>query len=105
MGGGGGGSKPVEKNWRYTLKTPEEMAQQSLQKNANFGQAITLGSEDYNKEVEKYTSKYQSAEQQKQAQIKAEREAAEIDRKENPNSYDEGGSYNRNRTINENGTM
>ena len=99
MGGGGGGSAPVEKNWRYTLKTPEEMAQQSLQKNANFGQAITLGSEDYNKEVEKYTSKYQLAEQQKQAQIKAEREAAEIAKKKNPNSYDEGGSYNRNRNT------
>ena len=80
-GGGGGGSAPVEKNWRYTLKTPEEMAQQSLQKNANFGQAITLGSEDYNKEVEKYTSKYQSVEQQKQAQIKAEREAEERGKK------------------------
>lgn len=98
MGGGGGGSpKPVEKKWRYTLKTPQEMAQQSLQKNANFGQAITLGSEDYNKEVEKYTSKYKLAEQQKQAEIEAERQAAEIiARKENPNSYDEGGrSFNR----------
>lgn len=95
MGGGGGGPAPVEKKWRYTLKTPQEMAQQSLQKNANFGQAITLGSEDYNKEVEKYTSKYQSVEQQKQAQIKAEREAAEKASKENPHSYDEGGSYNR----------
>lgn len=99
MGGGGGGSAPVKKEWRYTLKTPQEMAQQSLQKNANFGQAITLGSEDYNKEVEKYTSKYQSAEQQKQAEIKAEREAAEKARKENPHSYDEGGSYNRNRNT------
>lgn len=77
MGGGGrGGPEPVEKNWKYTLKTPQEMAQQSLQKNANFGQAVTLGSEDYNREVEKYTSKYQSVEQQKQAQIKAEQEAA-----------------------------
>ena len=99
MGGGGGGPAPVEKKWKYTLKTPQEMAQQSLQKNANFGQAITLGSEDYNKEVEKYTSKYQSVEQQKQAQIKAEREAAEIARKENRHSYDEGGSYNRNRNT------
>ncbi len=95
MGGGGGGSKPVEKNWKYTLETPQEMAQQSLQKNANFGQAITLGSEDYNREVEKYNSKYQSVEQQKQAQIQAEREAAEMARKENPPSYDEGGSFNR----------
>lgn len=94
-GGGGGGSAPIEKNWRYTLKTPQEMAQQSLQKNANFGQAITLGSEDYNREVEKYTSKYQSVEQQKQEQIKAEREAAEIARKKNKHSYDEGSSYNR----------
>ena len=76
-GGGGGGPKPVEKNWRYTLRTPQEMAQQSLQKNANFGQAITLGSEDYNREVEKYTRKYQLVEQQKQAQIKAETEAVE----------------------------
>lgn len=96
MGGGGGGSAPVKKEWKYTLKTPQEMAQQSLQKNANFGQAITLGSEDYNKEVEKYTSKYQSVEQQKQAQIKAEREA-EIAKKESQNNYEEGGSYNRNR--------
>lgn len=95
-GGGGGGSAPVKKEWKYTLKTPQEMAQQSLQKNANFGQAITLGSEDYNKEVEKYTSKYQSVEQQKQAQIKAEREA-EIAKKESQNNYEEGGSYNRNR--------
>ena len=100
-GGGGGGPKPVEKNWRYTLRTPQEMAQQSLQKNANFGQAITLGSEDYNREVEKYTRKYQSVEQQKQAQIKAEKEAEERARTENPQSYDEGGSYNRNRnTVN-----
>ena len=99
MGGGGGGSKPVEKKWRYTLRTPEEMAQQSLQKNANFGQAVTLGSEDYNREVEKYTSKYQLAEEQKQAQIEAERQAAEIARKENPNSYDEGGSFNRRNTV------
>lgn len=99
MGGGGGGPAPVEKNWRYTLKTPQEMAQQSLQKNANFGQAITLGSEDYNKEVEKYTRKYQSVEQQKQAQIKAEREAAEIARKKNPHSYDEGGDYSRSRNT------
>lgn len=98
-GGGGGGPAPVKKEWKYTLRTPEEMAQQSLQKNANFGQAITLGSEDYNKEVEKYTSKYQLAEQQKQAEIKAEREAAEIARKENPHSYEEGGSYNRNRNT------
>lgn len=82
MGGGGGGSAPARKEWRYTLRTPQEMAQQSLQKNANFGQAITLGSEDYNREVEKYTSKYQSVEQQKQEQIKAEREAEEKGRGE-----------------------
>lgn len=97
MGGGGGGPAPVEKNWRYTLKTPQEMAQQSLQKNANFGQAITLGSEDYNKEVEKYTNKYKLVEQKKQEELRPITEAAEIVRKENPNSYDEGGSYNRNR--------
>ena len=98
-GGGGGGSAPVEKKWRYTLRTPEEMAQQSLQKNANFGQAITLGSEDYNKEVEKYTSKYQLAEQQKQAEIQAEKEAEKRAREENPQSYDEGNAsvYRRNR--------
>lgn len=95
--GGGGGSAPVQKNWRYTLKTPQEMAQQSLQKNANFGQAITLGSEDYNKEVEKYTNRYQLVEQQKQAQIKAETEAPEMARKENQHSDDENTGYNRNR--------
>ena len=101
MGGGGGGSKPVEKNWRYTLKTPEEMAQQSLQKNANFGQAITLGSEDYNREVEKYTSEYKSVEQKKEAELKPILKAEEIARKENPHGYDEGDIYNRNRnTIN-----
>lgn len=97
MGGGGGGSAPVQKNWRYTLKTPQEMAQQSLQKNANFGQAITLGSEDYNREVEKYTNRYQLVEQQKQAQIKAETEAPEMARKENQHSDDENTGYNRNR--------
>lgn len=97
MGGGRGGSAPVQKNSRYTLKTPQEMVQQSLQKNANFGQAITLGSEDYNREVEKYTNRYQLVEQQKQAQIKAETEAAEMARKENQHSDDENTGYNRNR--------
>lgn len=95
MGGRGGGSAPVEKNWIYTLKTPQEMAQQSLQKNANFGQAITLGSEDYNREVEKYTNRYQLVEQQKQAQI----EAAEMARKENQHSDDKNTDYNRNRNT------
>lgn len=99
MGGGRGGDAPVQKNWRYTLKTPQEMAQQSLQKNANFGQAITLGSEDYNREVEKYNSKYQSVEQQKQAQIQAETEAVEMARKENQRSDDENTDYNRNRNT------
>lgn len=94
MGGGRGGDAPVQKNWRYTLNTPQEMAQQSLQKNANFGQAITLGSEDYNKEVEKYTSEYQATEQ-KQAQI----EAAEMARKENQHSDDKNTDYNRNRNT------
>lgn len=97
MGGGRGGDAPVQKNWRYTLKTPQEMAQQSLQKNANFGQAVTLGSEDYNREVEKYTNRYQLVEQQKQAQIEAEAEAAEMARKENQRSDDENNDYNRNR--------
>lgn len=77
MGGGRGGDAPVQKNWRYTLNTPQEMAQQSLQKNANFGQAITLGSEDYNKEVEKYTSEYQATEQKLYEKRKAEIEAEE----------------------------
>lgn len=75
--GGGRGSAPVHKDWRYTLRTPQEMAQQSLQKNANFGQAITLGGEDYNKKVEEYTSKYNLAEQQKQAEIENKRQAEE----------------------------
>lgn len=77
MGGGGGGPAPVKKNWRYALRTPEEMAQQSLQKNASFGQAITLGSEDYNRKVEKYTSEYKSVEQKLYEQRKAEMEAEE----------------------------
>ena len=76
-GGGGGGPAPVEKKWRYTLRTPQEMAQQSLQKNANFGQAITLGSEDYNREVEKYNRQYQSVDQKLYEQRKAENEALE----------------------------
>lgn len=97
MGGGRGGSAPVQKNWRYTLKTPQEMSQQSLQKNANFGQAITLGSEDYNREVEKYTSEYQATEQKLYEKRKAETEAEEMARKENQHSDDENTDYKRNR--------
>lgn len=92
MGGGGGGSAPARKEWRYTLRTPQEMAQQSLQKNANFGQAITLGSEDYNKKVEEYTSKYKLAEQQKQAEIENKRQAEEMAGHEVSYNYEEGGS-------------
>lgn len=99
MGGGRGGSAPVRKEWRYTLRTPQEMAQQSLQKNANFGQAITLGSEDYNKKVEEYTSKYNLAEQQKQAEIENKRQAEEMSGNEGSSNYEEGSSLDRKRNA------